>query len=67
MTFTEALSAVFDSGERITRLGWSNPSIYCVMEDHKLMIMNGVAMDGMLHPWCVSEEDYFAEDWEVVE
>ena len=54
MIFTEALSAIFDSGEQVTRRLWSNSSIYCVMEDSRLMIMNGAAMDGLLHPWTIS-------------
>ena len=70
MTFTEALSAVFDDSARVTRSHWSNRSIFLEVVDYILCIHGyngGQPDDGLPHPWHLSEQDYFAEDWEVID
>jgi hypothetical protein len=65
MKFTEALTAAFTDNDHITRRTWANRNIFCAVEDMKLCI-KGVDVDGLYHPWCVREEDFFADDWEVI-
>lgn len=71
MTFTEALSSVFDDGHRVTRFHWKNRAIYCQMNDSKQLATtwnsDTRSVDGLMHPLIIDEQDYFAEDWEVVE
>lgn len=66
MTFSEALAAVFNHNARIARRVWNNFSIYCHVVQMQLCI-TGVDADGKPHPWTITESDYFADDWEVVE
>ena len=66
MTLPEALEFTFNDSARITRIIWRNRAIYCGLEDNKLCI-KGHPNDGLWHPWTLTEEDWFAEDWEVVE
>lgn len=66
MTLSEALAHVFDSNARITRRIWHNPKIYCSAVAQMLCI-TGVNADGKPHPWTITESDYYADDWEVVE
>ena len=69
MTFTDALSAVFNDSDRITRLHWNNRSIYIEVADEQLCIRGFDANkpdDGLPHPWVVTSQDYFADDWEVL-
>lgn len=70
MTFTQVLSAVFNDADHITRRAWNNHAIYILLEDGKLCIKGYDATkpdDGLPHPLIVTEQDYYAEDWEVVE
>lgn len=70
MTFTQALSAVFNDSDRVTRQTWNNRSIYLSLVDYQLCITGFSSSgkdDGLPHPWIVTEQDYFADDWEVVE
>lgn len=74
MTFLEALSAVFDDGERVTRAHWNNRNIYLVLENAKLCIVGGLNLetlkpdrDNKPHPYIVDENDYYASDWEAVD
>ena len=64
MTFNQALDAIFKEGDRVTRRTWNNRQIYGVLEMGQLHIT--FPLDGQLHPWIVQEEDFFADDWEVV-
>lgn len=66
MNLNDALQHVFHESKRITRRVWNNPRIYCSLVDARLCI-TGVDADGKPHPWTVTESDWFAEDWEVVE
>ena len=69
MTFTEALTAVFKDNDRITRRSWNSRSIYVLLEDGKLCIKGFASEgvdDGLPHPLIVSEQDYFADDWEII-
>ena len=69
MTFTEALTAVFKEGDRITRADWRNRDIYVGLEEGRLCITwatESSRIDGQMHPWTISESDFFAHDWEVV-
>ena len=69
MTFSDALNAVFNDNARIRRHIW-NSSIYCLLDDEKLCIHGHASQgadDGKNHPWVISSEDYFADDWEVME
>ena len=70
MTFPEALSATFNDSTRITRRAWANRSIYVSVIEGKLCITGFSDQnddDKRPHPLIVTEQDYFAEDWEVVE
>lgn len=70
MTFNEALSAIFDDNKRVTRPVWNSRSIYCSAVEQQLCITgfsHSGADDGKPHPWTITESDYFADDWEVVE
>lgn len=69
MTFTETLSTIFDSNSCARRRLWST-RIFVGLEEGKLCIKGYSSAgpdDGKWHPWVITEEDYFAEDWEVVE
>lgn len=69
MTFTEALDAVFNDSDRITRTSWRNREIYLTLNDNQLRTTwssEEKRIDGQMHPYIVGESDYFADDWEVV-
>jgi hypothetical protein len=66
MTLPEALESIFNHSARITRTIWRNRNIYCGLEEGRLCI-KGWPDDGKWHPWTITEEDYYAADWEVVE
>ena len=69
MNLNEALSAVFEGGERVTRRAWANSSIYCCVHEKRLVIY-GYAQEGddprLPHPWIVHEGDWFSDDWEIL-
>lgn len=65
MNFTDAITAVFKEGDKITRQTWNNRNVFVTLEDGILCIM-GFPDDGKYHPWTISEQDFFAHDWEVV-
>lgn len=65
MIFPEALSAAFHDNDRITRAAWNNRKVFVLVEDG-ILCLRGNPDDGLAHPWTVSEQDYFASDWEVV-
>lgn len=69
MDFISALNAVFKDNDRITRATWNNRNAYVSLEEGLLCTtwdskINSV--DGLHHPWTISEQDFFAHDWEVV-
>lgn len=73
MTFTEALDAVFKDNDRVTRIAWSSRTIYLLLDDGRLCIKGGVSIetgrrddDTLSHPFILTEQDFFAHDWEVV-
>ena len=51
-------------GERCRRLAWEDPSIYIIMKDDKVMILD--AKDKRLHPLIVSAGDIDGKDWVIV-
>ena len=63
---TTALEAVFNDSQRITRRKWANSTIYCGLEQSQLCI-RGTNPDNLWHPWTITDEDWYADDWEVVE
>ena len=69
MTLLEALGAVFESGQRIRRRLWSAQIV--VGPENSILCIKGFSShgpdDGKWHPWTITESDYFADDWEVVE
>lgn len=69
MTFLESLGAVFESGQRIRRRIWSSRVV--VGLENSILCIRGFSSggpdDGKWHPWTITESDYFADDWEVVE
>lgn len=72
MTFTEALSAVFNDGDRIRRPIWHSAA-HVTINNYALSI-NGYMQpdgtwvnDGQYRAWDITEQDYYADDWEVVE
>ena len=69
MTFPEALDAVFKDNDRITRATWANRNIYCALEEGRLCIKGFASEgsdDGLFHPWVITEQDFFAHDWEII-
>lgn len=72
MTLSDALANLFSIKDcRITRRVWNNRLIYLTLDEHQRLCTtwkseNGT-VDGFLHPWIMTESDYFADDWEVVE
>lgn len=69
MTYSEALSAVFNDSDRVTRAHWNNRAIYVEVVDEQLCIRGfyaGGKDDGLPHPWVITSQDYFADDWEVI-
>lgn len=69
MTLLEALGAVFESNQHIHRRLWS-AQVVVGLEDSILCIRGFSSTgpdDGKWHPWTITESDYFADDWEVVE
>jgi hypothetical protein len=70
VTFTEALSAVFNDSDDIRRATWTNRAIVLFLDDAKLCTSwnsSEQKVDDEAHPYIISESDYFADDWEVVE
>lgn len=69
MTFPDALAAIFNDNARVQRGPWSK-SIFVGLENAILCIKgfsHSGLDDGKWHPWTITESDYFADDWEVVE
>lgn len=68
MRFSEALGIVFNSPARIRRPAWPT-STYVSLVEAKLCITGGQTTEDhdMPHPWIITDEDWFADDWEVVE
>ena len=69
MTFTDALSAIFNDGKQVRRAFWST-RVIVGLQDSRLCIKGFSSSgpdDGKWHPWTITESDYFADDWEVVE
>lgn len=62
MTFLEALSAAFKDNDRITRPEWNGK--FGLVEDGILKI--DWLKDGP-RDWIISEGDFFADDWEVLD
>lgn len=59
--FYQALK-VASSGGLITKLEWSNPLIYGLMVDGKLMLHKE---DGRVYDWIISDGDLDGLDWTV--
>lgn len=69
MRYPEALSSVFNDSDQVTRQVWGNRSIYLSLVDYQLCITGFSSAgpdDGLPHPYILTENDYFADDWEVV-
>jgi hypothetical protein len=69
MNFIETLHAIFSDNRRARRRIWSS-RIFVGMENGVLCIKGFSSTgpdDGLWHPWTVTESDYFADDWEVIE
>jgi hypothetical protein len=68
MTFTDAITAAFKDNDRITRRIWNNRDIYCEVVDGRLCINfdSTSHRTGEMHPWTITEQDFFADDWEVL-
>lgn len=69
MIFTDALAAVFNDAHRIRRRIWSS-RVMVGVEGFQLCIKGFSSSgpdDGLWHPWVVTESDFFADDWEVME
>lgn len=69
MTLNEILPAIFEGGQRARRTLWSR-SVFVALENAVLCIKgfsSGGPDDGKYHPWTITESDYFADDWEIVE
>lgn len=69
MTFTEILTAIFDRNLHARRCLWST-RIFVGLEEGRLCIKGFSSSgpdDGLWHPWVITEEDYFAGDWEIVD
>ena len=62
MRFGEAFAALLD-GEKVTRLEWGNPDLYC---SHVGGFICTRLDDGLDHPWIISDGDIAATDWIIV-
>lgn len=62
MTFLEALDTCFRNNDRITRPEWNGK--YGFVEDGVLKV--NWLKEGV-RDWIVSEGDFFATDWEVLD
>lgn len=71
MTLSDALAAVFNDNRFIYRRVWNNRAIYLRLDEHQRLCTTWWSernrIDGFLHPWIMTESDWFADDWEVVE
>lgn len=71
MTFPDALAAIFNDNARVTRRTWNNPRAYLSRDSHDRACTTWNSetgsVDGLLHPWIMTSEDYYSTDWEVVE
>lgn len=69
MTFLEVLAATFESNQHIRRRLWSKQVVVGVEGGY--LCIKGFSSsgpdDGKWHQWVITESDYFADDWEVVE
>lgn len=61
MTFSQAMEAVRD-GQRITKLEWTEPEVYCELRDNLLMIHR----NNNWHTWTINDGDIFGTDWVTV-
>lgn len=66
MTLPDALHSIFHDSQRFTRRKWANSSIFISLHASQLCI-KGFPDDGKYYAWVITDEDYFADDWEVVE
>lgn len=69
MTFTEALSAVMNDGDRVTRAHWNNRNIFLELHEEQVVIRGFSSKapdDGLPHPWILTSQDYYAFDWEIL-
>jgi hypothetical protein len=69
MTFTDALSAVFDNSDRVTRRVWNNRRANCFLDEGKLCTTwnsQQQMVDDQPHPWVISEQDFYSDDWEIL-
>lgn len=69
MNFNETLSAIFNDNARARRRIWSS-RVFVGLEGGILSIKGFCSTgpdDGKWHPWVVTESDFYADDWEVVE
>lgn len=71
MTFTDALAAIFNDRSPATRRKWQSRLVYLKLDQQQRLCTTWYnteqRVDGFLHPWIMTDEDYFADDWEVVE
>jgi len=69
MTFIEILTAIFNDSKHARRRLWST-RIFVGLEEGRLCIKGYSSSgpdDGLWHPWVITEEDYFASDWEIID
>lgn len=67
MTFLEAIDAII-KGHKVTRLEWNNPDIYCFTKQYSDGTFFCIATEEFsVHIWKISDGDYLANDWVVIE
>ena len=53
------------TNKKIRRAGWEDKDNHVCLVDGKLMIKGGDVKDGLYHPWIISVDDLYGDDWEV--
>lgn len=69
MNFPDALSAIFNDDKRVRRAFWST-RVIVGLEDSLLCIKGFSSSgpdDGKWHPWTITESDFYADDWEILD
>lgn len=69
MRFWEVEAAAFDHGRKVRRAHWSKQVIITI--ENGVLCIKGFSSsgpdDGNWHPLIITESDWYADDWEVID
>jgi hypothetical protein len=63
MTFYDAVKAMVDDNQKVTRVEWANTIEYGLLKDGILTLHKA---DGKYYSWIISDGDINADDWIIV-